>query len=221
MKNWFILLLTVVVASHFPAQAQRQVNDATLHYTIEVQSSGNSKLSAMNGATMKVFVKATQSKSVMESSMGSETNVYDARAGKGFILKSYSGQQLMITMSKANWQQKNKTHASLKFTTEDTDEKFGNYKLKKATSELPGGRTYTVFYTPDLVLNNKEYNNAFPQLPGVPVRYSVVSGDIVFTYTLNKIETDPVPAATFDAPKSGYRTMTYEENMQLRKEGIR
>ncbi|HRN80324.1 MAG TPA: hypothetical protein PKY29_09690 [Ferruginibacter sp.] len=221
MIKWLNLLLIVLLAAPSPVLAQRQVNDATLHYTIEVQSSGSSKLTAMNGATMKVFIKATQSKSVMESSLGSETNVYDAKAGKGFILKSYSGQQLMITMTKANWQQKNKTHASLKFTTEDTDEKFGNYKLKKATSVLPGGRTYTVYYTPDLILNNKEYNNAFPQLPGVPVRYSVVSGDIVFTYTLGKIETDPVPSAAFIAPTSGYRTMTYEENMQLRKDGIR
>lgn len=221
MKSVCNLLLIMLITAYLPVQAQRQVNDATLHYAIEVQSSESSRLSAMNGATMKVFVKATQSKSVMESSLGSETNVYDSRSGKGFILKSYSGQQLMITLNKANWQQKNKTHASLKFTTEDTDEKFGNYSLKKATSVLPGGRTYTVYYTPDLVLNNKEYNNSFPQLPGVPVRYSVMSGDIVFTYKLNKIETDPVPTAAFDAPKSGYRIMTYEENMQLRKEGIK
>jgi hypothetical protein len=41
----------------------------------------------MNGATMKVYVKATQSLSIMESSLGSESNVFDNKAGNGFILK--------------------------------------------------------------------------------------------------------------------------------------
>jgi hypothetical protein len=222
MNKWLskLMFFGVIVLS-MNVHAQRQVNDATLHYKISVKSSEKSNLSAMNGATMKVYVKATQSLSIMESSLGSESNVFDNKAGNGFILKSYSGQQLMITMTKANWQQKNKVHASLKFTTVDTDEKFGAYTLKKATSSLPGGRTYTVFFTPDLVLNNKDYNNAFPQLAGIPVRYEVVSGDIVFTYTLEKIDTDPVSSSMFEAPKSGFRKMTYEENMQLKKEGIR
>lgn len=207
----FFLLLSVSL------MAQKKLNDATMHYSITVTGAKN----ALNGAKMKIFVKGQQSAAQMESSMGSESTIYDSKAGQGFILKSYSGQQLMITMTRANWQQKNKVHPTLKFTIEDTDEKFGNYKLKKATATVAGGRVYTVYFTPDLVLNNNEYNNAFPQLPGVPVRYSIVSGDIVFTYSLDKVETDPVDSKVFEAPKSGYRIMTFEENMQLRKEGIR
>lgn len=197
--------------------AQKKLNDATLHYTINVSGAKN----ALNGAKMKIFVKGQQSAAEMESSLGSESTVYDSKTGKGFILKSYSGQKLMITMIRANWQEKNKVHPSLKFTIENTDEKFGNYSLKKATATVAGGRVYTVFFTPDLVLNNNDYNNGFPQLPGVPVRYSIVSGDIVFTYSLEKVETDPVESKVFEAPKSGYRIMTYEENMQLHKDGIR
>lgn len=215
----YALLLLAMICS-VSLIAQKKLNDATMHYTISV-TSGNGNKSALDGAKMKVFVKGQQSKAEMVSTLGSESTVYDAKGGSGFILKSYSGQQLMITMTKANWAQKNKLHPSLKFSIEDTDEKFGNYKLKKATATVAGGRTYTVYFTTDLVLNNGDYNNAFPQLPGIPVRYSIVSGDIVFTYTLDKVETDPVDSRIFEAPKSGYRIMTFEENMQLRKDGIR
>lgn len=197
--------------------AQRVLNDVTLRYKIAVDAK-NDNAKALNGATMVVYLKSNQSKSVMESSMGTETNVYDNKVGKGFILKSYSGQKLMITLNKDNWKEKNRIYPSLKFDIASTEEKFGQYSLKKATASLPGGRTYTVFFTPDLVPANKDYNNAFPQLPGIPVKYSIVSGDIVFTYTLENIEMEYIQGNIFEAPKSGFRVMTYEENMQLKKE---
>jgi hypothetical protein len=66
-------------------------------------------------------------------------------------------------------------------------------------------------------MNNRSYNNAFAQLPGLPVQYEIQSGDISFKYTLSKISYDAVPFAKFDAPKTGFRVMTYEENQQLRR----
>jgi hypothetical protein len=213
-----LILSTVFLLMGTCLTAQKQMNEVTLHYKISVDAKSE-RAGALNGATMKVFLKGSLSKNVMESKIGKEINVFNGNTGKGFILKSYSGQQLMITLTRDNWMQKNKLYPSLKFTITDTDEKFGNYTLKKATTSLPGGRTYTVFFTPDLILVNKDYNNAFPQLPGIPVRYSVVSGDVVFTYTLEKIDTDLIQPSFFEEPKSGYRIMTYEENLQLRKDG--
>jgi hypothetical protein len=39
-----------------------------------------------------------------------------------------------------------------------------------------------------------------------------MSGNLKVTYTVAKINFNPVPAAKFDLPRSGYRVLTYEES---------
>ena len=69
----------------------------------------------------------------------------------------------------------------------------------------------------DVKLANKDYNNAFAQLPGIPVQYEWESGKLKFTYTLSGINYENIPANKFDIPKSGFRVMTYDESQQLKK----
>jgi hypothetical protein len=74
-----------------------------------------------------------------------------------------------------------------------------------------------VYYDPTVTMSNTSYNNAFPQIVGLPVQFELSSGNLVFKYTLSTYTTDAIPVAKFDAPKSGFRVMTYEENQQLKK----
>ncbi len=54
-------------------------------------------------------------------------------------------------------------------------------------------------------------------LPGLAMEYEIESGKMKFKYTLAKINYDPVQVSLYDFPTSGYRTMTYEENQNLKK----
>ena len=49
------------------------------------------------------------------------------------------------------------------------------------------------------------------------LQFELNSGNYVFKYTLSSYTAEAIPAAKFDAPKSGFRVMTYEENQQLKK----
>ena len=44
------------------------------------------------------------------------------------------------------------------------------------------------------------------------MQYEANLGKQKVTYTVSTINFNPVPAAKFDVPKSGYRVMTYEES---------
>jgi hypothetical protein len=68
-----------------------------------------------------------------------------------------------------------------------------------------------------LVPTNKDYDLTFSNLPGLAIQYEIESGKTKFKYTLAKINYDPVQVSLFDFPTSGYRTMTYEENQNLKK----
>jgi len=217
--KFLLALITGSLLSTTSLIAQKQINEVTLTYNISVQSTGEKTdlAKSFEGALLTVYLKGQQSRSDMNSAIGSESNLYDNRSGKGFILKEYSGQKLMITLNKDNWQQKNQYYQNLNFTIDPGEEMIAGFKCKKATAVLPNGKTFTVYFTPELLLSNNHYSNSFVQLPGVPVQFELESGNLKFKYVLNKVSHDPIPSSRFEIPKTGYRVMTYEDNQQLKK----
>jgi GLPGLI family protein len=215
------ILLTIALTGAAFSFAQKTISEGTLVYDIVIQSGSKEPqmADALDGGTVTVYIKGAQSRSDMVSALGKETTIHDAKTGNAVILKEYSGQKLMITLTKQNWEEKNKTYSDIKFETADETKTIAGYACKKAVAKLPSGKTFTVFYTPDLNISNKEYNATFKNLPGVALEYEYESGSTKYKYTLSKIAFDPVPASKFDFPKSGYRVMTYEENQQMRKGG--
>ncbi len=199
--------------------AQKVLTDATLVYNISIESlKGEKQISGgLNGAVLTLSLIKDKSRMEQVSTLGVETTVFDTKAGKGFILKEYSGQKLMITTNADNWAQKNQINKNLKFDMEVGTISIGGYTCKKATATTSDGKNYTVYYDPGVSLSNTSYTNAFPQLNGLPVQYELQSGNIIFKYTLSKYNSDAVLPNKFDAPKAGFRTMTYEENQQLKR----
>ena len=220
MKSLSVILVSMLCCcSTTLIYAQKTVSDAVMKYDISIESiNGEKQLSsALNGATLTIFLTKDKSRSEMVSAPGMETTVFDNKANKGFILKEYSGQKLMITTTAENWVQKNQINNQLRFETEAGDFNLAGYNCKKATATSVDGKMYTVYYDPAIVVVNKSYNNAFSQLVGLPIQYQLSSGNLIFKYTLKKLSTDMLTMTKFDAPKSGFRIMTYEENQQLKK----
>ncbi|MEI9956667.1 MAG: hypothetical protein WDM90_10285 [Ferruginibacter sp.] len=210
-----LLLLTISVFSF----AQKTISEGTMVYDIVIQS-GNKEpqmSDALDGGTVTVSIKGGQSRSDMVSALGKESTIHDAKTGDAVILKEYSGQKLMITLNKDNWDAKNKAYSDIAFDLTNETITIAGYNCKKAIAKLPSGKTFVVYYAPDLVVTNKDYNATFKNLPGLAMQYEYESGKMKYKYTLSKINFEPVAASKFDFPKSGYRVMTYEENQQIKK----
>ncbi len=219
MKPFISILFVSLLMAFTPvAVMQKQLAEGTLQYSISI-TSAKSELpitNSLNGATLYIYLKPTVSRTDMKSALGTESTVYDERSKDGFILKEYSGQKLMITLQQANWDEKNKMYEHLNFTVGTEIVKIAGYNCKKATATLPGNKTFTVYFTPDIQVFNKTYNTAFAQLAGLPVQYELQSGNLSFKYTLTQVSHDGVAQSKFEAPKAGFRIMTYEENQQLK-----
>ena len=76
---------------------------------------------------------------------------------------------------------------------------------------MKDGSAFTVYYTTDVNVTNKDYDYQFKTLPGLAVQYEMQTGKMKFKFTLAKINYSIVPASKFEIPKSGYRVLTYEE----------
>lgn len=194
--------------------AQRNISEGSLTYSISTDASSGTGSSILNGATNTIFVKGTSSKTEMVSALGKETTLYDGKTGTGAILKEYSGQKLLITLTKENWQQHHQQYIDLVFTDQATRKSINGYSCTLATTQLKDGSQLSVYYTNEVVIVSKDCLPLFKNLKGVPVEYEIASSKLTFKYSLQKIDVSAIPASKFDLPKSGFRTMSYEESKQ-------
>ncbi len=213
MKFYRLLLYVVSSFLVLPGQAQKTLDEGSLVYNISVETgSAEPKMADMlDGATTTVYLKGNMSRTEMVSGLGSEATIHNATTGSGVILKDYSGQKLMITLTPQDWEKNNKKYDGIIFENSGETSVIEGFNCHKAIAKLKDGSTFTVYYTTDVTLSNKNYDYQFKTLPGLAVQYEMQSGKMKFKFTLSKINYDNVPATKFEIPKSGYRILNYDE----------
>jgi GLPGLI family protein len=213
MKRNALILFICCFFITVSTRAQRTLNEGTLVYNMSVETGNEAPKMAdmLDGATTTIFIKGNQSKVELLSGLGREATIYNAETQNGVILKDYSGQKLMITLTPKDWEANNKKYDGIVFENTGETNDISGYSCQKAIAKLTNGTTFTVFYTTDVKLANKSYDAQFKTLPGLAVQYEMQSGKMKFKFTLAKISFDTVPLSVFEIPKSGYRILTYEE----------
>lgn len=208
-----VIFILGYVSFSLPVKAQKILNEGTLVYNMSVETgSEQPKIADMlDGATTTIYLKGDKSKTELVSSLGREATIYDASTKTGVILKDYSGQKLMITLTESNWEENNNKYNGITFENTGETAVIAGFKCNKAIAKLKNGTSFTVFYTTEVEPANKSYDTQFKTLPGLPVQYEMQSGKMKLKFTLSKISYNLVPLSVFEIPKSGYRVLTYEE----------
>ena len=213
LRIFFFLLPVLLLVASFTA-AQKKLTEGTISYDIVINT-GSEKPQApdfFDGATSTVYLKGSKSRVEMVSSLGKQSTIIDAAANSIVVLKEYGEQKYMIQMTPDNWKDANRKYENVSFSYTDDTKNILGYQCKKAVGKLNDGTSFTVWYTPDLVPENKDFQYANRTLPGLAMEYESSVGNLKVSYTVSKINMNPVPAAQFDLPRSGFRVMTYEES---------
>jgi GLPGLI family protein len=213
MKKLYSILSLALIVS-FSAQAQKKLTEATISYDIVINTGTDKPRAAdfFDGATNTIFIKGNKSRTEMVSSLGTQATIIDAAKNNIAILKEFGEQKYLIQLTPANWKEANQKNDNVEFTYSEETKTILGYKCNKAIGKLPDGTTFVVWYTTDLVPENKDFQYVNRSLPGLAMEYESNIGNFKLTYTVSKINLSPVPAAKFDLPKSGYRVMSYEES---------
>ena len=213
MKLYAFIFLFVCALAQDKSYAQKNLSEGSLVYNISVETgSAQPKMADMlDGATTTVYLKGNQSRTEMVSGLGSEATIYNASTGNGVILKDYSGQKLMITLTPQDWQKNNKKYEGITFENTGETAEISGFKCEKAIAKLKDGTSFTVYYTKDVNVINRDYDYQFKTLPGLAVQYEMQTGKMKFKFTLAKINYSNILASKFEIPNSGYRVLTYEE----------
>lgn len=197
------------------ANAQRKVAELMLSYETQVTTGEKEPkmADAFDGAVTTVYIKGPLSRSEMTSALFSSTTIHDSKAGTAVVLKEVSGQKLLIRMTAQNWQEKNKKYEGITFTNTSETKVIAGYRCIKADAKLTDGTSFVVYYTTDIIPENREFENAmFKNLNGLPLEWELTQGNLKIKYTLSRINMNPIPASRFDVPKTGYREMNYSDS---------
>jgi GLPGLI family protein len=213
------LFISVFIALAFTGAAQKKISEGTLSYDIVINT-GSEKTQAadfLDGATSTVYLKGTKFRVEVVSSLGTQSTIVDGSRNTIAIIKEFGEQKYIINMTPEEYRAANEKQKDVTFTFIDDQKTILGYTCKKAIGKLQNGSTFTVWYTPDLVAENKEYQYVNRTLPGLAMEYESAIGKMQVTYTVSKISLSPVPAAKFDLPKTGYRVMTYKESQGIKQ----
>jgi GLPGLI family protein len=214
-RNPLFLFVLWILLTPAAVRAQKRISELTLVYDYSVTIEGGNKLEGVGNASHTIYIKGNKSRSEMTNALFSSTTIFDANTGFGVILKEVSGQKLLIRMNPDNWSERNRMYEGISFQNGSETKIIAGYNCVKATGQTSAGAMVTVFYTKDLVPENKQYDPIFRTLNGLPLEYELTNGNVKITYRFSKMSLNPVPASKFDIPNSGYREMNYEESKKM------
>jgi GLPGLI family protein len=216
MKKSIFVMVLVMFGLAVQTQAQKLLSEGTIQYDVSVQTGTNNPKMAdvFDGATALVLIKGSHSRSELKSAIGSSITIYDSRTGNGVIMREFGAQKLLIRMNRQNWIDRNKKYDGIVFTKTGETKKIAGYNCEQAIGKLADGSSFTVFYTTEIRVENRDYDAQFKNLPGVPLEFESTVSNIKVRYTASRVSFDPVPIQRFEIPTSGYREMTYEEGMK-------
>jgi len=214
MKGWFSILASLILFPFARSFAQIKFSEGSIVYNVIVNTSDpNPKLAdGFDGATNTIYIKGHSSRSDLVSVYGTQSTIIDGKTGKVNVLKEYGEKKYLITMTQVDWTEANQKYDSVSFSYENEYKSIAGYNCQKAVGKLKNGESFTVYFTKELILENKDFQFSNRSLPGLALEYESNLGKNKVTFSASKISFDPVPAAKFDLPKSGFRVMTYQES---------
>jgi hypothetical protein len=212
MKILFVTLFIIAFTSFLAsiALAQKKVAELTMVYNYSLTSAGVTAPSLT--ASNTVYLKSSKSRMDLQSALFRSSTIHDAVSGAAVVLKEVSGQKILIRLSRENWEDKNRAFEGMQFQKLPETKIIAGYKCEKATAVTRDGFTLNVYFTRELIPDNKEYDPAFRNLDGLPLEYELTNGQSTIHNILASINLNPVPASKFDVPTAGYREMSYEES---------
>ena len=193
---------------------QTKFSEGSIVYNITVNTNdANPKLAdGFDGATNTIYVKGKMSRSELVSVFGTQSTIIDGKSGKVTVLKEYGDKKYMINMTPGDWTEANRKYDSVLFTYENEYKTIAGYNCRKAMGKLKNGEIFTVYFTTDLIPENKDFQYSNRSLPGLALEYESNLGTNKVTFTASKISFDPVPASKFDLPIKGFRVLSYQES---------
>jgi len=217
----YFLLLSIPLLIQEPVSAQQKFSDGEITYDVQVDlppGTPAQNAAALAGSRLIYSFKNYLFRSDIYFGKTTYTNIHNSRDHSAVTLITTGPNKYLIRMNEADLAKESARYDGVTFTDEGSEKKIAGYNCRKAMGKLKDGSTFTVYYTPDLIPEDMEYNARFKGLKGLPLAFEMTtSHHLKMTMTASNVVIGPQPSVKFRTPVSGYREITYNELENLRK----
>jgi GLPGLI family protein len=205
MKKLVLIPTAILFHIHAISQPPKTISDCTVNYS--VSSPGSPNKNEFSGAEKTVYIRGREIRTDINSNHINQTIFYNSNTGQATVLKEVGQSKYISHFSAAEWEKENEMYKVTGFSLTGATSRILNYECKEAILQLKNGKTYTIYYTPDIIPSITENPFEFRDVPGFVLKYETTMRDNKLQYTATKISFDPVPAYQFEIPKTGYRIL--------------
>jgi hypothetical protein len=204
---WF----TVLIALH--ADAQKLFSEGNAKYVVEAYAEGATKPDSF---AYSLMVKGGNIRTELSSAIGKSVYIYDIREATGAVLRAFGGQKILIPLEKDSWTEICALFTQASYAIQAGDSTIIGYSCKKATAILKDGAFLNIWYTEAINPEIREINFPIANLNGFPMVIEMLKNNDRVVYTIKGLDFDPVPVQNYDIPKSGYRTLKFEDSKKMK-----
>lgn len=185
------------------AQTSKLVAECTITYSVNTDGKNDKE-----ETIKKLYIKGRKIRTEINNNTFYQAIIFDNKSGEAVVLKDVGGDKYISSFTAEEWREKNKRWDSSTITLTDETKKILTYNCRKATITIKDKSTYIVYYTTDLVASATENPYEFRNIPGLVLEYdSQTDNGRNIQFKAIDINFDPVPAAKFIAPTTGYRIL--------------
>lgn len=221
MKIYLPLLVTALalMAPFRETMAQQRFSDGEVHYNIQVEMPPDATASAdaFAGSEMTYLFKNYLTRSITHLGEAEYSTIRNARDQTAVTLIVSGNQRYMVKMNADDLKMESAKYQGLTFKDTGGSKEIAGHSCREALGTMADGKTFRVYYAPDLVPENASFSPQFRGLKGLPLQFEITtSSQVKLVMTATSVQIGPQPAAQFDIPKSGYRLLTYTELQRMR-----
>ncbi|HVI47448.1 MAG TPA: hypothetical protein VM802_21425 [Chitinophaga sp.] len=192
--------------------AQRSVSDAKIVYKVDLPPEQLQMDAMLEGSTLTQYMRGPLSRVDMDFNIVRYTYLINSKDETMTTLIDQHGTKYLIRAGKDQYEKDLKQYESVVFKDEAGSKEIAGYSCKKAIGTMADGKTFDVYYTPDLQPENRQYNRRFVNLKGLPLEFEIITKTgSKMKMVATKVELFPIPASYFDIPKTGYKEISQEE----------
>ena len=215
MNKWLLSLLLTGLAAG-PVYAQHYVSDARIVYKLELPPEQLQMDAMLEGSTLTQYIRGHLSRIDMNLNVVHYTYLINSKEQNLVTLIDNNGDKDLIRSGKEEYDKELKQYAGIHFKDEPVTKDLVGYTCKKAIGTTPDGKTFEVYYAPDLIPENRHYNRRFVNLKGIPLQFEIITRTgAKMLVTATSIDLHPVQASMFEVPVSGYKVISKEELQKM------
>lgn len=214
-KRWLLTTLVMALAVGRLC-AQHMVSDARIIYKLQLPPE---QAALLEGSSFTQYMRGHLSRIDMNFNVVRYTYLINSREKSMITLIDNHGDKYLIRSDKEEYDKELRQYAGIQFKDEAGNREIAGYKCRKAMGTMPDGKTFEVYYAPDLVPENRQYNRRFVNLKGIPLQFEIITKTgAKMSVVATQVDLYSVPASYFDVPTSGYKVISKEELQKMNQD---